>query len=73
LILPVVRKGTRQGIVDASISSSKLWAYCNVLRLTVNMRLGASSVPVEQEEIANFSKWILSIREGNDASDEMVR
>ncbi|KEH36541.1 PIF1-like helicase [Medicago truncatula] len=41
-ILPVARKGTRQDIVDASINSSKIWAYCNLLRLTVNMRLGAS-------------------------------
>jgi hypothetical protein len=49
---------------------SKIWAYCNVLRLTVNMRLSASSVPAEQVEIANFSKWILSIGDDNDASDE---
>ncbi len=41
-----------------------------MLRLTVNMRLGASSVPAEQEEIANFGKWILSIGDGNDASNE---
>jgi len=41
-----------------------------VLRLTVNMRLGASSVLVEQEEIANFGKWILLIGDSNDASDE---
>ncbi|KEH24133.1 PIF1-like helicase [Medicago truncatula] len=46
-ILPVVRKGTRQYIVDASINSSKICAYFNVLRLTVNMRLGASLVPAE--------------------------
>ncbi|KEH36233.1 PIF1-like helicase [Medicago truncatula] len=46
-ILHVVRKGSREDIVDASINSSKIRAYCNVLRLTVNMRLGASSVPVE--------------------------
>jgi ATP-dependent DNA helicase PIF1 len=69
-ILHVVQKGTRQDIVDASINSSKIWVYCNVLRLTVNMRLGASSVPVEQEDIANFGKWILSIGDGNDTSDE---
>jgi hypothetical protein len=42
-----------------------------VWRLTVNMRLGASSVPTEQEEIANFGKWILSIGDGNDASDKI--
>jgi ATP-dependent DNA helicase PIF1 len=47
-ILPVVRKGSRQDIIDASINSSKIRAYCNVSRLTVNMRLGASSVPAEQ-------------------------
>jgi len=69
-ILPIVRKGTRQDIVDALINSLKIWAYCIVLRLTVNMRLGASSVPAEQEEIANFGKWILSFGDGNDASDE---
>ncbi|KEH35960.1 PIF1-like helicase [Medicago truncatula] len=48
-ILPVVRKATRHDIFDASINSSKILAYSNVLRLTVNMRLSASSVPVEQE------------------------
>ncbi|KEH44108.1 PIF1-like helicase [Medicago truncatula] len=69
-ILYVVRKGTRQDIVDASINSSNIWAYCNVLRLTVNIRLGASSGPTEQKETANFGKWILSIGDGNDASNE---
>ncbi|KEH32650.1 PIF1-like helicase [Medicago truncatula] len=59
-ILPVVRKGTRQYIVDASINSSKICAYFNVLRLTVNMRLGASLVPAEQKEIANFERGILA-------------
>jgi len=72
-ILTVGRKGSMQDIVDASINSSKIWAYCNVLRLTVNMRLSASSVPAEhaeQKEIPNFGKWILLIGDGNDASDE---
>jgi len=55
-ILLVVRKRLRLDIVDASINSSKIWAYSNVLRLTVNIRLGASSVPTEHEEIANFRK-----------------
>ncbi|XP_039687046.1 ATP-dependent DNA helicase pif1-like [Medicago truncatula] len=69
-ILPVARKGTRQDIVDAPINSLKIWTYYNVLRLTVNMTLGASSVPLEQEEIANFGKWILSIGDGNEVSDQ---
>ncbi|KEH33278.1 PIF1-like helicase [Medicago truncatula] len=70
-ILSVVRKGTRQDIVDASINSSKIWTYCNVLRLTVNMRLGASSGPAEKEETDNFGKWIPSIGEDNDENGEM--
>jgi len=69
-ILHVVRKGTRQDIVNASINSSKIWVYCNVLRLTVNMRLGASSIPVEQEEIANFGKWILSVGDDNNTLNQ---
>ncbi|KEH21798.1 PIF1-like helicase [Medicago truncatula] len=48
-ILPVVRKGTRQDIVDASINSSKIWVYFNVLRLTINMRLSASSVEIPED------------------------
>jgi len=38
-ILPVVPKGTRQDIVNASVNSSQLWRYCEVLTLTTNMRL----------------------------------
>jgi hypothetical protein len=34
------------------------------------MRLGTSLVPLEQEEIANFGKWILSIGDDNGASDQ---
>ncbi|XP_039685016.1 uncharacterized protein [Medicago truncatula] len=34
------------------------------------MRLGASSVPAEQDEITNFCKWILSIGDDNDASGD---
>ncbi|KEH33248.1 PIF1-like helicase [Medicago truncatula] len=60
-ILLVVRKGTRQDIVDASINSSKIWAYFNVLRLTVNIRLDASLVPAEQKEIANFGNGEITV------------
>ncbi|AES61270.2 PIF1-like helicase [Medicago truncatula] len=46
-----------------------IWDEAPIM-LTVNMRLGSSSVPAKQEEIDNFGKWILSIEDGNDASDE---
>ncbi|CAJ2631062.1 unnamed protein product [Trifolium pratense] len=68
-ILPVIRRGSRQDIVSSAINSSKLWAHCTVMRLNVNMRLGASSIPAEQKEIADFGKWILSIGDGDDHAD----
>ncbi|CAJ2662661.1 unnamed protein product [Trifolium pratense] len=68
-ILPVIRRGSRQDIVSSAINSSKLWAHCTVMRLNVNMRLGASSIPAEQKEIADFGKWILSIGDGDDNAD----
>ncbi|XP_021975421.1 uncharacterized protein LOC110870547 [Helianthus annuus] len=38
-LLPVVPNGSRQQIVNASLSSSYLWSKCEILRLTKNMRL----------------------------------
>ena len=33
-ILPVVQKGTRADIVNASLNYSHLWSHCKVLTLT---------------------------------------
>ena len=38
-ILPVIPRGSRYDIVNASINSSYLWQYCQLLKLTKNMRL----------------------------------
>ena len=38
-ILPVVRKGRREDIVQSSISKSYLWNDCHVFKLQTNMRL----------------------------------
>jgi hypothetical protein len=38
-ILPVVHKGSRSAIVNASITSSNLWQHVSVLKLHTNMRL----------------------------------
>ncbi|XP_076897498.1 uncharacterized protein LOC143550793 [Bidens hawaiensis] len=64
-ILPVVQKGTRQDIVNASLCSSYIWSECNVLRLTKNLRLtmGRSSSDVEETRL--FANWLLDISEGN--------
>ena len=49
-ILPVIPRGPRHDVVDASINSSRLWKHCRVLKLTKNMRLqtGSSSSDVNE-------------------------
>ena len=61
-ILPVVPNGSRQDIVNASLSSSYIWPDCKVLRLTKNMRLSLHTSNIE--ETTTFANWILNIGEG---------
>jgi len=63
-ILPVIPKRTRQEIVNATINSSYIWNYCEVLTLTKNMRLlsGASAEDIEERRL--FSDWVLAIGDG---------
>lgn len=57
-VLPVVRKGSRPQIVDASIVNSYCWRYFqqNIIRLSVNMR--AAGDPA-------FQQFLLSIGNGD--------
>ncbi|KAI7953034.1 hypothetical protein MJO29_008665 [Puccinia striiformis f. sp. tritici] len=57
-VLPVVRKGSRPQIVDASIVNSYCWRYFqqNIIRLSVNMR--AAGDP-------QFQQFLLSIGNGD--------
>ncbi|XP_076897900.1 uncharacterized protein LOC143551322 [Bidens hawaiensis] len=64
-ILPVVQKGTRQDIVNASLCSSYVLSECNVLRLTKNLRLTMGRPSPDVEETKLFAKWLLNIGEGN--------
>ncbi|MCH80586.1 ATP-dependent DNA helicase PIF1 [Trifolium medium] len=69
-ILPVVRHGSRGDIVNRTISSSKLWKHCNVLKLTTNMRLKTDSTDKSKAELKEFADWILKIGDGMLNSDE---
>ncbi|XP_010451904.1 PREDICTED: ATP-dependent DNA helicase PIF1-like [Camelina sativa] len=60
-ILPMVPKGSREQIVQASLSSSFLWNSCQVLTLTKNRRLTVESDPLEVDLIKDFSEWILKL------------
>ena len=56
-ILPVVRKGSRSSIVNASITNSRLWQHVALLRLRTNMRLVNPSLQGDdRNEIEKFSK-----------------
>ncbi|KAK1416261.1 hypothetical protein QVD17_32050 [Tagetes erecta] len=63
-ILPVIPNGSRQDIVNASLSYSKIWPKCKVLSLTQNMRLSINSDASNIEETKKFSKWLLDLGEG---------
>ncbi|XP_076890555.1 ATP-dependent DNA helicase RRM3-like [Bidens hawaiensis] len=64
-ILPVVLGGSRQQIVNASLSLSYIWRHCKVLILTKNLRLSASNDLFDIEQTSVFANWLLDIGEGN--------
>ncbi|XP_020967606.1 uncharacterized protein LOC107615768 [Arachis ipaensis] len=62
-VLPVIPKGSRAEIVMASINSSVLWKYCEVLCLTKNMRLTMGLEQSTPQELRSFLDWILQVSE----------
>ncbi|XP_071704334.1 uncharacterized protein [Rutidosis leptorrhynchoides] len=63
-ILPVIQRGTRAEIVNASLHSSYLWRDVTVLELTKNMHLRSGTNEMDDSELADFANWILKIGEG---------
>ncbi|XP_057740291.1 uncharacterized protein LOC130957450 [Arachis stenosperma] len=61
-ILPMIPKGTTQDIVNASLNSSYLWQHYEILRLTVNMRLQSMTTDSQVEDLKQFPKCILHVR-----------
>ncbi|KAH0735831.1 hypothetical protein KY285_011538 [Solanum tuberosum] len=69
-ILPVIPKGTRADILDASLNSSYLWPFFTIYELKQNMRLCCGRVSdSEAAEITTFDKWLLQIGDGSFYSD----
>ncbi|XP_020985767.1 LOW QUALITY PROTEIN: uncharacterized protein LOC107461290 [Arachis duranensis] len=63
-ILPVIPKGSRQDIVNATINASYIWDHCQVLKLTKNMRLQAAHTSVDRAGLGDFAEWILKVGDG---------
>ncbi|XP_035837189.1 uncharacterized protein LOC110944815 [Helianthus annuus] len=68
-ILPVIPNGSRQEIVNASLSSSYIWSHCKLLTLTKNMRLTIGASQSTMVETEKFAKWLLDIGEGKVGGD----
>ena len=47
-ILPVILSGTKEHIIDATITNSYLWPYFEILTLTKNMRLKHNNISTEE-------------------------
>lgn len=63
-ILPVIPRGSRQDIVLSSLNSSYIWSSCKVLNLTKNMRLPCGSSLQDNDEVKQFSQWLLDVGDG---------
>ena len=63
-ILPVIPSGTKEHIIDATITNSYRWPYFEILTLTENMRLKHNILTEEKYEITEFSNWILDSDNG---------
>ncbi|XP_016194842.1 ATP-dependent DNA helicase PIF2-like [Arachis ipaensis] len=63
-ILPVISRGSRQDIIHSTVNSSYLWKFCQVLKLTKNMRLSIGTTVSDQDETEQFSEWLLKVCDG---------
>ncbi|XP_057734869.1 uncharacterized protein LOC130950391 [Arachis stenosperma] len=70
-ILPVISRGSRQDIVHSTMNSSYLWKFCQVLKLTKNMRLSIGTTASDQDETEQFGDIV--IPSSDQAFDELVR
>jgi hypothetical protein len=68
-VLPVVKKGRRHQIVDASFKHSPLWKQIRVRNLTTNMRV-MMSTGENQAELAQFANFVLRIGDGREPAVE---
>lgn len=75
--LPIVKKGSRAQIVEASHTRSRLWKHFgqNLFRLTDNMRVehAAKEDGAHRETLQQFAEWLLALGDGRLEQDEEGR
>ncbi|XP_016162385.1 uncharacterized protein LOC107605135 [Arachis ipaensis] len=55
-IFPVILRGSRKDIVHSIVNLSYLWKFCQVLKLTKNMRLSVGTTTSDQDETEQFGE-----------------
>ena len=69
-LLPVVKRGTRSNVVNASLKKSYLWHQVNVMHLTTNMRAFTTG----NASAKSFSDLLLTIGNGTiESSDDIIK
>ncbi|XP_074291256.1 uncharacterized protein LOC141618031 [Silene latifolia] len=64
-VLPIITKGRRQDVVQASISRSYIWDECTVYTLKKSMRVSeTNSDPDKRERNRAFNDWLLAMGDG---------
>ena len=64
--LPVVKKGSREEIVDATMLRSPIWNHTTVLTLERNMRLEGSN----DERTRRYAAWIQEVGKGENIGED---
>jgi len=64
-ILPVIKKGNKYTIINASFNRSKLWKEVKILKLIQNMRILSMSGD-EATEAQEFADYLIRIGEGTE-------
>ncbi|KAH7665744.1 DNA helicase protein [Dioscorea alata] len=61
-ILLVIQYGSKEDIINATITQSQLWKECKVLKLNTNMRLHRNNLDEEsRDQLREFAEWLLQI------------
>jgi hypothetical protein len=64
-IPPVVKRGSREDTISASLKRSKLWNDIEKISLTINMRLLNNVKVNDLQEQTDYANWLLSIGQGS--------
>ncbi|XP_020967739.1 uncharacterized protein LOC107616270 [Arachis ipaensis] len=63
-LFPVIQRESRQYIIHSSVNSSYLWKFCQVLKLTKNMRFSIGTTASDQDKTEQFGEWLLKVGDG---------